>query len=77
MPFGIGPLELIIILAIILLIFGAKKLPEVGRSLGSGMREFKKGVSGDKTDEAKEQVTATQAADPALPTKTDETTPTA
>ncbi len=77
MPFGIGPLELIIILAIILLIFGAKKLPEVGRSLGSGMREFKKGVSGDKTDEVKDQVTATQADDPALPTKTDETTPTA
>ena len=75
MPFGIGPLELIIVLVIILLIFGGKKLPEVGRSLGSGMREFKKGVSGDKHDEAQDQVTAAQAADPALPQKTDETTP--
>ena len=72
MPFGIGPLELIIILAIILLAFGAKRLPEIGKSLGSGMREFKKGVTGDKTDE---QVTAAQASDPALPQKTDETTP--
>ena len=75
MPFGIGPLELVIILVIILLIFGGKKLPEVGRSLGSGMREFKKGVSGDKHDEPQDHVTAPQAVDPALPQKTDETTP--
>ncbi|MFM9017905.1 MAG: twin-arginine translocase TatA/TatE family subunit [Actinomycetota bacterium] len=73
MPFGIGPLELIIILAIILLAFGAKRLPEIGKSLGSGLREFKKGVTGEKP--AEEQVTAAQASDPALPQKTDETTP--
>ena len=47
MPFGIGPLELIIVLAIILLAFGAKRLPEIGKSLGTGLREFKKGVTGD------------------------------
>ena len=79
MPFGIGPLELIILLVIVLLIFGGKKLPEVGRSLGSGMREFKKGVSGEKHEEPQEQVTAAQASDPALTQpqtqKTDETTP--
>jgi hypothetical protein len=39
------------------------------------MRECKKGVSGDKHDEPKDQVSAAQAVDPALPAKTDETTP--
>jgi sec-independent protein translocase protein TatA len=73
MPFGLGPIELIIILAIILLAFGAKRLPEIGKSLGTGMREFKKGVTGEKTSD--EQLTATQSSDPALPQKTDETTP--
>lgn len=77
MPFGIGPLELIIILAIILLAFGAKRLPEIGKSLGSGMREFKKGVTGDDDKPADEQVTASQSSDPALPKKTDEHTPAA
>lgn len=74
MPFGIGPLELLIILAIVLLAFGAKRLPEIGKSLGSGMREFKKGVTGDK-DAPDEQVSASVAAEPTLPQKTDETTP--
>jgi sec-independent protein translocase protein TatA len=52
---NIGPLELIIVLVIVLLIFGAKRLPEVGRGLGTGMREFKDSVTGkgDK-DEPKE-----------------------
>jgi sec-independent protein translocase protein TatA len=48
MPFGIGPLELVIILVILLLIFGAKRLPEIGRGLGSSAREFKEGITGDK-----------------------------
>jgi sec-independent protein translocase protein TatA len=52
MPFGIGPLELIIVLIIALLVFGPKKLPELGRSLGSGMREFKDSITGgDKDDD--------------------------
>lgn len=76
MPFGIGPLELIIVLAIILLAFGAKRLPEIGKNLGSGMREFKKGVTGDKED-ADEKVSAAVAAEPTLPHKTDEKTPAA
>jgi sec-independent protein translocase protein TatA len=45
-PFGIGFPELIILLVVLLLVFGAKRLPEMGRSLGKGMREFKDGVSG-------------------------------
>ena len=43
---NIGPLELIIVLVIALLIFGPKKLPGLGRSLGTGMREFKDSITG-------------------------------
>lgn len=42
--FGIGPLELVLLLVIVLVVFGANRVPEVGRSLGSGMREFKDGL---------------------------------
>jgi sec-independent protein translocase protein TatA len=45
-----GPTELIIVLVIVLLIFGPKRLPGLGRSLGSGMREFKDSVTGGKGD---------------------------
>lgn len=44
---NIGPMELIIVLAIALIVLGPKKLPEVGKSVGKGMREFKNAVSGD------------------------------
>ena len=43
---SIGPTELIIVLVIVLLIFGPKRLPGLGRQLGSGMREFKDSISG-------------------------------
>ncbi len=43
----VGPTELIILLAIILLVFGAKRIPELARGLGGGVREFKKGTSGE------------------------------
>jgi sec-independent protein translocase protein TatA len=46
MPFGISIWELLILLVVLLLVFGAKRLPEMGRSLGKGMREFKEGVTG-------------------------------
>jgi TatA/E family protein of Tat protein translocase len=49
MPFG--PLEIGIVLLIVLVIFGPKRLPDLGRSLGSGMKEFKDSVTGDKKDE--------------------------
>lgn len=42
--FGIGPLELVLLLVIVLVVFGASRVPEIGRSLGSGMREFKDGL---------------------------------
>ena len=57
MPFGIGPLEIIIVLVIALLVFGPKRLPELGRSLGRGMREFKESVSGrGEHDESKPEI---------------------
>ncbi len=48
---GIGPMEIIIVLVIGLLVLGPKKLPDVGRSLGNGMREFKSSISGEDRDE--------------------------
>ena len=42
MPFNVGPAELIIVLAIALIVFGPKKLPEIGRGIGSALREFNK-----------------------------------
>jgi len=47
MPFNVGPMELVIVLVIALIVLGPKRLPEVGRSLGNGMREFKDSISGD------------------------------
>jgi sec-independent protein translocase protein TatA len=46
MPGSIGPMELIIVLVIALIVLGPKKLPEVGRSVGKGMREFKDSLNG-------------------------------
>lgn len=46
MPFNVGPMELIVVLIIALVVLGPKKLPEVGKSLGKGMREFKNSISG-------------------------------
>jgi sec-independent protein translocase protein TatA len=53
MPFinNIGPMEMMIVLIIALIVIGPKKLPEVGKSLGRGMREFKESISGDRRDD--------------------------
>ena len=61
---NLGPMELIIILAIALIVLGPKKLPEVGRSLGRGMREFKdsiSGISGDDDDVTPRKLDSTSA----------------
>lgn len=50
----IGATELIIILVIVLLLFGARRVPELGRSLGTGMREFKDSVTGKGRDDEDE-----------------------
>jgi sec-independent protein translocase protein TatA len=48
---NIGPLEIIIILIIALIVFGPKRLPELGRSMGRGLREFKNSLTSDKDDD--------------------------
>jgi sec-independent protein translocase protein TatA len=56
---AIGPTEIIIVLVIVLLLFGARRIPEIARSLGSGAREFKEGITGkDAPDEGIEPPSA-------------------
>ncbi len=61
---NVGPLELAIVLIIALVIFGPKRLPDLGKSLGSGMREFKDSLTGkdddDDTEQAKLEAAASQ-----------------
>ena len=52
MPGFIGMPELLLLGLVVLLVFGPKRLPEMGRSMGRGLREFKDSVSGDHKDEA-------------------------
>ncbi|MCL6610286.1 MAG: twin-arginine translocase TatA/TatE family subunit [Peptococcaceae bacterium] len=54
--FGVGPWELILILAIALIIFGPGKLPEIGKSLGKGIREFRKASENIKEEARQEAV---------------------
>ena len=56
MPVNIGPMELIIVLVIALIVLGPKRLPDAGRSLGRGLREFKESLSGDRRDEDEDDV---------------------
>jgi len=49
--FGIGMPELIVVLVIIMIVFGAGKLPEIGAGIGKGIRNFKKAVSSDSDDD--------------------------
>jgi sec-independent protein translocase protein TatA len=51
--FGIGTPELLVILVIVLLLFGAKKLPELARSLGTSVKEVRKGVNEGLSDDTK------------------------
>ena len=71
---NIGPLEIVGLLLLALLLFGAKRLPEIGRSLGTGMREFKDSVSGkDKDREPRELPAETDAPPSASSTRERET----
>ena len=69
MPVSVGPMELILVLAIALIVLGPKRLPEAGRALGKGLREFKDSVSGiggshdDDDDDEEEGEPSTLPAD--------------
>ncbi len=52
---SLGPQEIVLILIAVLLLFGAKRLPELGRSLGQGMREFRRSLSGAAEETEKDQ----------------------
>ena len=60
----IGPLEVVVVLAIVLLIFGPKRLPGAGRALGKSMREFKDSISGDHKDDKELEPSESQSDKP-------------
>ena len=62
---SIGPMEIIIVLAIALLVLGPKRLPDAGRSAGRAMREFKNAITGGDDDRAEELEDKQVAAKPA------------
>ncbi len=67
---NIGPMELIVVLVIVLLVFGHNRLPGLGKQLGSGMREFKESISGSSKDDDDEDerpaLTASPTPDPVV-----------
>jgi sec-independent protein translocase protein TatA len=76
MPGWVSPWELFILLAFILLLFGPKRLPEMGRSLGKGMREFKDSITGkDEPDDTPELPPAVPVDEPVptVPTREHDT----
>jgi sec-independent protein translocase protein TatA len=52
---NVGPLEIAVVLIIVLIIFGPKRLPELGKSMGHGIREFKNSLSGDSDKDSPEE----------------------
>jgi sec-independent protein translocase protein TatA len=63
---NIGPLELVIVLVILLVVLGPKRLPGLGKQLGTGMREFKESVTGgSKDDDEDSDAFGRKAIDPA------------
>ena len=76
-PGWIGPWELVILLLVVLLVFGPKRLPEMGRSLGKSMREFKESIAGkDETPHHPELPVGTQDTTAPAPPREHDTTST-
>jgi sec-independent protein translocase protein TatA len=77
---SIGPLEIIIVVVVLLIIFGPKRLPSLGKSLGTGMREFKESITGedkqrDDTDDTGRPVLTQAPADERQPSQAAEAAP--
>lgn len=67
---NIGPLEIAIVLVIVLVIFGPKRLPELGKSMGNGIREFKGSITGDKSeDKQAKKLSASERPQPSVETE--------
>jgi sec-independent protein translocase protein TatA len=66
MPGWIGPWELAILLIVVLLVFGPKRLPEMGKSLGKGMREFKESLSTSHDEKESDELPAAPKAAPSV-----------
>jgi sec-independent protein translocase protein TatA len=64
---NVGPWEIILLLLLALLLFGAKRLPEIGRSMGKGLREFKESVSAKDDDDDEPAELPVQTTDAKLP----------
>jgi sec-independent protein translocase protein TatA len=74
---NVGPLEIAVVLIIVLIIFGPKRLPELGQSMGRGIREFRSSLSGDKDKDSEEEKVrelqasqAGEASEPSQPSQT-------
>jgi sec-independent protein translocase protein TatA len=66
---NVGPWEIILLLLLALLLFGAKRLPEIGRSMGRGMREFKDSVSGKDVDDEPAELPVQTTSDTTVPAR--------
>jgi sec-independent protein translocase protein TatA len=72
-----NPIHLLIVMVVVLMVFGAKKLPEMGTSLGSGLRGFKQAISGEIAEELPKATTTPMTADSEVVTEPVHTPPTA
>jgi sec-independent protein translocase protein TatA len=74
---NVGPLEIAVVLIIVLIIFGPKRLPELGQAMGRGIREFRSSVSGDKDkdspEEKRPELQASQPSEPSEPSQSSQT----
>lgn len=70
MPGGIGWPEIVLLLLVILLVFGPKRLPEMGRSMGKGIREFKESISGENRPDEPERTELEPPPEANVPTAT-------
>jgi sec-independent protein translocase protein TatA len=71
MPFSVGPMELVVVLVIALVVLGPKRLPEAGKSLGKGMREFKNSIAGMTGNDDENDEPITTIAAPKTPASVD------
>jgi sec-independent protein translocase protein TatA len=59
-PFGLGPMELVIILLVLVMLFGATRLADIGGSLGKGIKEFRKEIAADEDEKPAESAAASE-----------------